>query len=40
MIVAYAYLSNKAGFKIFRYQENIILFKAPYSLEKYTKIKE
>ena len=35
-----AYLSNKEGFTIYRYQENIIRFKELYSLEKYTKIKE
>lgn len=35
-----AFLSNKDDFTIFRYREYVIRFKAPYSLEKYTAIKE
>ena len=36
----YALLSNKGEFTIFRYGDYVIRFKAPYSLEKYTEIKE
>ena len=35
-----AFLSNKGYFTVFRYGIYIIRFKAPYSLEKYTAIKE
>ena len=35
-----AFLSNKGNFTVFRYGNYIIRFKAPYSLEKYTAIKE
>lgn len=35
-----AILSNDHQYTIFKYGEHIIRFKAPYSLEKYTKIKE
>ena len=35
-----ALLSNKNGYTIFRFGNHIIRFKAPYSLEKYTEIKE
>ena len=36
----YAILSNKDNFTIFRYGDYVIRFKAPYSLEKYTAVKE
>ena len=36
----YALLSNDGKFTIFRYGDSVIRFKAPYSLEKYTAIKE
>ena len=36
----YALLSNEGEFTIFRYGDSVIRFKAPYSLEKYTSIKE
>lgn len=36
----YAFLSNKDNFTIFRYKDTVIKFKAPYSLERYTSIKE
>ncbi len=35
-----AFLSNKGNFTVFRYGNYIIRFKAPYSLERYTAIKE
>lgn len=35
-----AYLSNKDGFTVFCYGDTVIRFKAPYSLECYTDIKE
>lgn len=35
-----AFLSNEGNFTVFRYGNYIIRFKAPYSLEKYTAIKE
>lgn len=35
-----AFLSNKGNFTVFRYGNYIIRFKAPYSLGKYTAIKE
>lgn len=36
----YATLSNDCNFTIFRYGNSIIRFKAPYSLEYYSEIKE
>lgn len=36
----YATLSNDKDFTIFRYENNIIRFKAPYSLEHYSEVKE
>lgn len=36
----YATLSNKDNYTIFRFREYVIRFKAPYSLEKYTAVKE
>ncbi len=36
----YALLSNKGEFTIFHYGDYVIRFKSPYSLEKYTEIKE
>lgn len=35
-----ATLGNSAGFSIFSYGDRTIRFKAPYSLERYTSIKE
>ena len=35
-----AVLSNQKNFTIFKYGNRIIRFKAPYSLEKYTEVKE
>ena len=36
----YAILSNDSYFTIFKYKNHIIRFKAPYSLEYYTEVKE
>lgn len=36
----YAVLSSDNNFTIFRYNEKIIRFKAPYSLEYYSEVKE
>ena len=36
----YAILGNEKNFTVFKYGNRIIRFKAPYSLEKYTEIKE
>lgn len=35
-----AYLSNKNGYTIFKYDDLTVRFVAPYSLERYTKVKE
>ena len=35
-----AYLSNSEGYTIFKYENYIIRFLAPYSLERYTEVKE
>ena len=35
-----AFLSNEKKFTVFQYDRYVIRFKAPYSLERYTKIKE
>ena len=35
-----ALLSNRDGFTVFRYGPHTIRFRAPYSLERYTEIKE
>lgn len=40
MKLNYAILSNKNDFTIFKYGNYVIRFKAPYSLEKYTAVKE
>ena len=40
MAAGCAFLSNKDKFTIFRYGKYTIRFRAPYSLEKYTDIKE
>ena len=40
MATGCAFLSNKDQFTIFRYGKYIIRFRAPYSLERYTDIKE
>lgn len=37
---SYALLSNKDGFTVFQFGEHTIRFRAPYSLERYTEIKE
>lgn len=39
-VVDYAVLSNQSGFTVFRYKDYVIRFKAPYSLEEYTAVKE
>ena len=39
-IMDYAILSNQKGFTVFRYMDYVIRFKAPYSLERYTEVKE
>lgn len=36
----YAILSNQNDFTVFRYKNCVIRFKAPYSLERYTAVKE
>ncbi len=36
----YAILSNEQDFTVFRYGEHTIRFKAPYSLERYSLVKE
>lgn len=38
--MAYATLSNKNGYTVFSYGNYMIRFKSPYSLEKYTEVKE
>ncbi len=40
IIMDYATLSNEQNFTVFRYGEHTIRFKAPYSLEKYSLVKE
>ncbi|WP_297041618.1 hypothetical protein [uncultured Dialister sp.] len=40
MTMAYATLGNEKNYTIFKYGPYTIRFKAPYSLEKYTAIKE
>ena len=40
MALDYAFISNKDNFTIFRYGDYVIRFRAPYSLEKYTAVKE
>lgn len=35
-----ALLTNQGKFTVFKYGDRVIRFKAPYSLEKYTGIKE
>lgn len=36
----YAVLSNEDNFTVFRYGDYVIRFRAPYSLERYTAVKE
>ena len=36
----YAILSNEDNFTVFRYGDYVIRFRAPYSLERYTAVKE
>lgn len=36
----YATLSNEAGFTVFKFGKHTIRFKAPYSLEYYSSVKE
>lgn len=40
ILIEEAYLSNDHDYTIFQYADRIIRFKAPYSLEKYTDVKE
>ncbi len=40
ILIEEAYLSNDHNYTIFKYADRIIRFQAPYSLEKYTEIKE
>lgn len=40
VLVEEAYLSNDHDYTIFRYADYMIRFLAPYSLEKYTEVKE
>ncbi len=40
MDVNYAVLSSKDQFTLFRFRDFLIRFRAPYSLEKYTAVKE
>lgn len=40
ILVETAYLSNDRDYTIFKYAEHIIRFRSPYSLEKYTEVKE
>ena len=35
-----AYLSNSASFTVFSFRDRTIRFRAPYSLESYTEVKE
>ena len=35
-----AYLSNDQTYSIFKYNDHVIRFLAPYSLERYTEVKE
>ena len=35
-----ATLGNDAGFSVFSFENRVIRFKAPYSLERYTSVKE
>ena len=40
ILVEEAYLSSDHNYTIFKYADYIIRFQAPYSLEKYTEVKE
>lgn len=40
ILIEEAYLSNDHNYTIFKYADQVIRFKAPYSLEKYTEVKE
>lgn len=40
VLIEEAYLSNDRNYTIFMYADKIIRFQAPYSLEKYTEVKE
>lgn len=35
-----AFLSNRDGFTVFQFGDHVIRFRAPYSLERYTEIKD
>lgn len=35
-----AYLSSRDGFSVFRCGDHVVRFRAPYSLERYTRVKE
>ena len=38
--IQYAWLSNETGYTVFRFDDKVIRFRAPYSLERYTAVKE
>ena len=40
VLIETAYLSNDHNYTIFKYADQMIRFRAPYSLEKYTEVKE
>ena len=40
MNLNYAVLSNKDNFTVFRFKNYVVRFKSPYSLERYTAVKE
>ena len=40
LLIEEAYLSNDHNYTIFKYADYVIRFQAPYSLEKYTEVKE
>ncbi len=40
ILIEEAYLSNDYNYTIFKYADQVIRFQAPYSLEKYTEVKE
>ena len=40
LVIEEAYLSSDQNYTIFKYADYMIRFRAPYSLEKYTEVKE
>lgn len=38
--VQQAWLGNESGYTVFRFGDQVIRFRAPYSLERYTTVKE